>query len=208
METYFDKQAHQKKVMMRQSSFLGDLQSLNSLKGNVSFKSLERVRNQSLDKLPTSFESATMQFIRNDNLMHIKKPHAYNLKHHEKFDLSNPDRKISKGEKYNMINKALHKDPSNVVSDKSYQQILKYSELLLINDDEFIAARRQLFNKYEGNVTTQTHVFNRLAQNKKSVDADKSVDTGSALLRNPSMQSGYVRKSSSNSSPLLLKSQR
>lgn len=156
MENYFDKPKLKSKLANRQASFMGSLKSLNSLKNGVSFKSLERVRNLSFDKMPTSFETATMQFIRNDNLMHVKKPLKHQLKQFEKIDLSNTDRKISKGEKYNMINKELDKDLSNVISDKSFQQIMKYSELLLINDDEFIAARRQLFNKHEGNVNTQS----------------------------------------------------
>jgi len=50
------------------------------------------------------------------------------------------------------INKLLDQEimSTDAVSDTSFKNIVKYADMLMRNDDKFIAAKRQLFSKVFG----------------------------------------------------------
>lgn len=82
------------------------------------------------------------------------------------------------------------KEGGKASTKDSFKQILKYSELLLINDDDFMAKRRHLFRVLNGEFEEQKRVFERLVgtTTAKNASVGASFDDPSQVdqsLRSP-----------------------
>lgn len=103
----------------------------------------------------TSFQQASRHFFETEDIMKAVQTKKKEALQTQKLNLEDPRKRISKKDRYDYINNQIAlqmKDGGKAATKDSFKQILKYSELLLINDDDFMAKRRHMFRILNGEI--------------------------------------------------------